>query len=75
MAETKTAKAAQPKTANEPLYIYLHMLPDEGGVAEVDQRVTVTVNGVNRIIPRGERVEVTLAEYEALLNSHRFETL
>lgn len=75
MAATNSAKATHSKTAEEPLYVYLHLLPDESGVAEVDQRVTITVNGVNRIIPRGQRVEVTLPEYEALLNSGKFETL
>ena len=52
--------------------VFLQRLPDEGGVSEVDQRVTVTVNGVNRILPRGEMIFVTPQEYEILRNSGRF---
>ena len=51
------------------------MLPDDNGVGEVDQRVTVTVNGVNKILVRGQHIKVTVAEYEALHNSGRFDKL
>ncbi len=53
--------------------VYLPMLPDEGGADKVDQRVVVTLNGSNIIIPRGETVEVSPAVYEILHNSGRFE--
>lgn len=76
MTETrKGAKtAAAPKKENL-ISIYLPMLPDDNGVGEVDQRVTVTVNGVNRILLRGQTIKVTRDEYEALYNSGRFERL
>ena len=78
MSETKrttkpVAKAA-PKTS-DMISVYIPMLPDDNGVGEVDQRVTVTVNGVNKIIPRGQTVKVTREEYESLYNSGRFERL
>jgi DNA topoisomerase-3 len=53
----------------------LPLLPDDNGVGEVDQRVTVTVNGVNKILVRGQHIKVTVAEYEALHNSGRFDKL
>lgn len=53
--------------------VFLQKLPDEGGVSETDQRVTVTVNGVNTILPRGEMIYVTPEQYEILYNSGRFE--
>lgn len=73
MSATK-AKVVEQESSNL-IPIYIPLLPDDGGVTDVDQRITVTVNGVNRILPRGERVEVTLEEYEALYNSGRFERL
>lgn len=65
------------KSVKDPglISIYLPLLPEEGGVAEVDQRVPVTINGENRILLRGQTIEVTLEEYEVLYNSHRFERL
>ena len=76
MTETKRGAktAAAPKEENL-ISIYLPMLPDDNGVGEVDQRVTVTVNGVNRILLRGQTIKVTREEYEALYNSGRFERL
>lgn len=76
MTETKRGAktAAAPKKENL-ISIYLPMLPDDNGVGEVDQRVTVTVNGVNRILLRGQTIKVTREEYEALYNSGRFERL
>lgn len=75
MSETKRgAKAVAPKKP-ELISIYLPMLPDDNGVGEVDQRVTVTVNGTNRILLRGQTIKVTREEYEALYNSGRFERL
>ena len=76
MTETKRGAktAAAPKKENL-ISIYLPMLPDDNGVGEVDQRVTVTVNGVNRILLRGQTIKVTREEYEALYNSVRFERL
>ena len=53
--------------------VFFQRLPDEGGVSEVDQRVTITVNGVNTILPRGEMIYVTPEQYEILYNSGRFE--
>lgn len=76
MTETKRGAktAAAPKKENL-ISIYLPMLPDDNGVGEVDQRVTVTVNGVNRILLRGQTIKVTREEYEAMYNSGRFERL
>lgn len=76
MSETKraTKTAAAPK--KEALIpVYLPLLPDDNGVGEVDQRVIVTVNGVNKILVRGQHIKVTVAEYEALHNSGRFDKL
>ena len=76
MTETKRgAKTAAAPKKSELIPIYLPMLPDDNGVGEVDQRVTVTVNGVNRILLRGQTIKVTREEYEALYNSGRFERL
>ena len=77
MSETrKTVKAKAGADKNVGLIpIYIPMLPDEVGVGEVDQRVNVTINGVNRIVLRGQTVYVTPAEYEDLYNSKRFERL
>lgn len=76
MTETKRgAKTAAAPKKSELISIYLPMLPDDNGVGEVDQRVTVTVNGVNRILLRGQTIKVTREEYEALYNSGRFERL
>lgn len=78
MSETKRpAKTAKAEPAKEIglIPIYIPMLPDEAGVGEVDQRVNVTINGVNRIVLRGQTVYVTPAEYEDLYNSKRFERL
>lgn len=72
MAATRNTAAEAAKTPESLIPIILPMLDDEGGVTEVDQRVNVTINGVNKILPRGERIEVTLAEYEALRSSGRF---
>ena len=69
MSETK---AKQEKTL---IPIYLPLLPEEEGVTEVDQRVVVTLNGVNKILPRGQMIEVTPEEYEVLYNSGRFDRL
>lgn len=69
MTELKKEKAPNLIT------IYIPMLPEEDGVTEVDQRVTVTLNGENRILLRGQPIEVTPEEYEILYNSHRFERL
>ena len=76
MSETKratTTAAAPKKEALIP--VDLPLLPDDNGVGEVDQRVTVTVNGVNKILVRGQHIKVTVAEYEALHNSGRFDKL
>lgn len=76
MTETrKGAKTAAALKKENLISIYLPMLPDDNGVGEVDQRVTVTVNGVNRILLRGQTIKVTREEYEALYNSGRFERL
>lgn len=76
MTETrKGAKTAAALKKENLISIYLPMLPDDNGVGEVDQRVTVTVNGVNRILLRGQTIKVTRDEYEALYNSGRFERL
>lgn len=75
MSESKRgARSAAEKNENL-ISIYLPLLPDDNGVGEVDQRVTVTVNGVNKILPRGQMIKVTCEEYEALYNSGRFERL
>ncbi len=60
-------------TVQSKIPVYLPMLPDEGGADRVDQRVVVTFNGTNIIIPRGETVEVSPEVYEILHNSGRFE--
>ena len=68
--------AAKSKIANAQqnlIPVFLQRLPDEGGVSEVDQRVTITVNGVNTILPRGEMIYGTREQYEILYNSGRFE--
>ena len=71
MAATKnTAKAPE-----KLIPIYLPLLEDEAGVGEVDQRVTITINGINKILPRGEHIEVTLSEYAALVDSGKFSKL
>lgn len=76
MSETKrSAKAESEQKEVGLIPIYIPMLPDEAGVGEVDQRITVTVNGVNRILLRGQTVYVTREEYEDLYNSKRFERL
>lgn len=73
MSETRNeAKVKQEKTL---IPIYLPLLPEEAGVTEVDQRVVVTLNGVNKILPRGQMIEVTPEEYEVLHNSGRFDRL
>jgi hypothetical protein len=72
-AKSAKASAAAPEVGLIP--IYLPLLPDDNGVGEVDQRVTVTVNGVNKILVRGQHIKVTVAEYEALHNSGRFDKL
>lgn len=73
MSETRNeAKVKQEKTL---IPIYLPLLPEEAGVTEVDQRVVVTLNGVNRILLRGQTIEVTPEEYEVLHNSGRFDRL
>lgn len=69
----KTEKQVENAVTLIPIYIPL--LPDDDGVTEVDQRITVTVNGVNRILLRGQTIEVTPEEYEALYNSQRFDRL
>lgn len=69
MASTRNSKKKQTNEATIP--VFLQLLPEESGVGEVDQRVVITVNGENRIIPRGERVLVTPEEYEVLFNSGR----
>lgn len=68
---TKTTRAAD--ATHNMIPVFLQRLPDEGGVSEVDQRVTVTVNSVNTILPRGEMIYVTPEQYEVLYNSNRFE--
>lgn len=79
MSEAKrTTKTAKPEAEQKDVAlipIYIPMLPDEVGVGEVDQRLNVTINGVNRIVLRGQTVYVTPAEYEDLYNSKRFERL
>ena len=67
------ATATKTVEVHSKIPVYLPLLPDEGGADKVDQRVVVTVNGTNIIIPRGETVEVTPAVYEVLHNSGRFE--
>lgn len=76
MTETrKGAKtAAAPKKENL-IPVYLPLKPDDNGVGEVDQRETITVNGVNRILLRGQINKVTRDEYEDMYNSGRFERL
>ncbi len=78
MSETKrTVKpAAKAALKSENLIsIYLPLKPDDNGIGEVDQRETVVVNGVNRILLRGQTIKVTRDEYEAIVNSGRFERL
>lgn len=65
--------ATKANTVKNKIPVYLPMLPDEGGADRVDQRVVVTFNGTNIIVPRGEMVEVTPEVYEILHNSGRFE--
>ncbi len=74
MAATKTSaeKSTVAKTPETLIPIFLPLLDDEFGVGEVDQRVTVTINGENKILPRGEHIEVTLTEYNAIIESGRF---
>lgn len=76
MTEAKkgTKTAAAPKKENL-IPVYLPLKPDDNGVGEVDQREIITVNGVNRILLRGQINKVTREEYEALYNSGRFERL
>lgn len=76
MMRRKNMAAAKSNVANAQqnlIPVFLQRLPDEGGVSEVDQRVTITVNGVNTILPRGEMIYVTPEQYEILYNSGRFE--
>lgn len=72
---TKTAKAETEQKDVGLIPIYIPMLADEVGIGEVDQRLNVTINGVNRIVLRGQTVYVSPAEYEDLYNSKRFERL
>ncbi len=65
--------AGKKQAEHKKIPVYLPMLPDEGGSERTDQRVIVTINGSNIIIPRGETVEVTPEVYEVLHNSGRFE--
>ncbi len=69
------ANNAKKQIESTKIPVYLPMLPDEGGADVVDQRVVVTINGENIIIPRGEQVEVAPEIYEILQNSGRFERL
>lgn len=69
MSETK------PKQEKTLIPIYLPLLPEDDGATEIDQRVVVTLNGVNKILPRGQMIEVTPEEYEVLYNSGRFDRL
>ena len=71
------AKTTLSKAANKAVKIpvYLPTLPDEGGSVQVDQNVIVTINGVNKVVPRGVPCELTLDEYRALKDSGRFERL
>lgn len=70
----KSAKKTAEKVV-DLIPIYIPLLPDEVGVGEVDQRVNVTVNGVNRVLLRGQTIRVTRDEYEDLYNSGRFDKL
>lgn len=65
--------AIKKQVEHKKISVYLPLLPDEGGAERVDQRVIVTLNGSNIIIPRGETVEVSPEVYEVLHNSGRFE--
>ena len=69
------ASTVEEQTENTKPPAYLPLLPDEGGADVVDQRVVVTINGENIIVPRGEWIEVTPEVYEVLQNSGRFERL
>jgi hypothetical protein len=70
---TKTTQ--KKNTAQVMIPVYLQMLPDEGGSVQVDQNVILTINGVNKVVPRGVPCELTLDEYRALHDSGRFERL
>lgn len=72
MAGNNIRNSRKNKKVNEAVIpVFLQLLPDDDGVGETDQRVVITVNGENKIIPRGERVYVTPEEYEILFNSGR----
>lgn len=59
----------------ERIDIYLPLLPDSDGMGKIDQTVTVTINGENTIIQRGEHVRVPFPVFEALYNTGKYPNL
>lgn len=74
MAEAKKT-VKQPEETVKLIPIYIPLLPDDDGLTETDQRINVIINGENRILLRGQTIEVTIKEYEDLYNSKRFDRL
>ena len=74
MAEAKKT-VKQPEETVKPIPIYMALLTDDAGGTETDQRINVIINGENRILLRGQTIEVTIKEYEDLYNSKRFDRL
>lgn len=72
MAKTATASPAQ--QGKEMVDIWLRPL-DKEGTGEVDQSVTVTINGKPMRIMRGENTQVTPEMYLILKQSGRFSEL
>lgn len=72
MAKTATASPAQ--QGKEMVDIWLRPL-DKEGTGEVDQSVTVTINGKPMRIMRGETAQVTPEMYLILKQSGRFPEL
>lgn len=70
----KTATATPAVQGKEMVDIWLRPL-DKEGTGEVDQSVTVTINGKPMRIMRGENVQVTPEMYLILKQSGRFPEL
>lgn len=70
----KTATAALASQGQEMVDIWLRPL-DKEGTGEVDQSVTVTINGKAMRIMRGENAQVTPEMYLILKQSGRFPEL
>ena len=75
MAASKTTEKTTAQAPEKLIPIFLPLLEDDGGLGEVSQRETIIINGVNKILPRGEHIEVTLAEYIVLRDSGKFPKL